>query len=87
MKTIAKLISQLKTFVERPSASNEEEQTGEPQNPEQRETLQEYLSITFSGFYENEKLDSIKKYFSIQEIRAVYQKGYSEELGYLISKR
>ena len=45
------------------------------------------LAITISGFYENEKLESVKKFFNFKNVQSVFQKGYSEDLGYTIKKR
>jgi hypothetical protein len=45
------------------------------------------LSVTISGFYENEELESIKSFFEFSNLQGAVQKGYSESLGYSIRKR
>lgn len=45
------------------------------------------LSVTVSGFYEGENLESIRQFLNLEKPKSVLQKGYSEELGYSTRKR
>ena len=82
MVLLRNLFTQLKETISaiKSPSSNTEEVT-------KTEQITKRLSLTVSGFYENEKVAAIKEYLGLSKAQAVFQKGYSEKLGYIVTKR